>query len=72
MIGCLDHHFVGADSGHLVEEAFAGRFEVALDPERGKLVRHDAIRPARAVGLPARASLGENLGRRLGLMALAE
>jgi len=70
--GRLDDDLVRADAVHPVEEAFARRLELALDPERRILVRHDAIRPPGPVGSAVWRPAGQDLGWRLLLAALAE
>ena len=72
MVGALDDDFVGADAGHHVVDPVAALVEVALDLEGGELVGDDADPPARAVGPRAEVAVGEDLGRRLVFVALAE
>ena len=68
----LDDDLVGADAVHHVVDAVAALVQVALDLQRGELVGHDADPPARPVGPACRVAVGEDLGRRLVLVPLAE
>ena len=70
--GALDDDLVGADAVHLVVDAVAALVEVALDLQGGELVGHDADAPALLVGPGAAVAVGEDLVRRLVLVALAE
>src|SRR2546427_7930643 len=72
VLRCLDHDLVGAHAVHPVEETFAGRLELALDPERRELVRHHPVRPAGLVRATPGTPAGENLGRGLVLVTGAE
>ena len=62
----------GADAGHHVVDSVAPLVEVALDLQRGETVGHDPDPPARAVGAGAEVAIGDDLGRGLVLLALAE
>ena len=50
----LDDHFVRADAVHPIEQPLAFAIERALDPQRRKLVRHDAHVPAAVFPAPLR------------------
>ena len=47
VVRALDHHLVSADSRHPVIGPLAARLELALDAQRGELVRDHTVRPAR-------------------------
>ena len=68
----LDDDLVGADAGHHVVDAVAPLVEVAFDLQGGEPVGNDADPPARSVGPRAEVAVGEDLGRRLVLVPLAE
>ena len=72
VVGRLDDDLVRADAVHLVVEAVALLVEVALDPQGGELVGHHAQRQPGCVRAAARRPVGQDLGRRLGLVAGAE
>src|SRR5258707_844900 len=72
VVGRFDDDFVGADSIHFVEQAFAFAVEIAFDAERGKAVGNDANVPAGSVGAAAVAAVDENLGRRFAFSSGAE
>ena len=72
MIGRFDDHFVRADAVHAIEQAVALAVEIAFDAERRKFIGDDAKRPAGRVSAAAVAAVGQNLGRRLALVAGAE
>ena len=72
VLGALDDDLVGADAGHLVVDAVAALVQVPLDLQGGELVGDDADPPAGPVGPGAALAVGEDLGRRLVLVALAE
>ena len=57
MVRRFDDHFVGPDSVHPVEQAFALAVEAALDPERGEFIGHHADRPTRRVPAAAIAPI---------------
>ena len=72
MRGALDDDLVGADAGHHVVDAVAPLVEVPFDLQGGEPVGDDADPPARAVGPRAAVAVGEDLGRRLVFVPLAE
>ena len=72
VLGALDDDLVGADAGHHVVDAVAALVQAALDLQGGEPVGDDADPPARSVGPGAEVAVGEDLGRRLVLVPLAE
>ncbi len=59
-------------AGHLVVDPLAPLVQAPLDLEGGELVGDDPDPPARAVGPGASVAIGDDLGRRLVLVPLAE
>ena len=68
----FNNYFVSADAVHVIEEAVAFTIQAAFDSEGGKLVRHDANRPARSVPARAFAAVGEDFRRRHAFVSGAE
>src|SRR5208337_1580413 len=68
----LDDDLVRADAVHLVEHAFGLTVQASLDPQRRKLVRYNAYAPALAVARGPVWAVGQNLRRRLVLIAGTE
>src|SRR5229473_2033182 len=60
MVWRLNHHFMRANSVHLVKETFAFAIQFALDAQRGKFVRDNPDAPARRVGASAVPTVNEN------------
>src|SRR5258708_536353 len=72
VVGRFDDDFVGADSVHFVEQAFAFAIEIAFDAERPEAIGNDANVPAGSVGAAAVAAVNKNLGRRFAFGSGAE
>src|SRR6266478_2306661 len=72
MVRRLNHHFVRADSTHLVKETFALAVQFTLNSQRGKFVRHHADTPARRVGTSAVPAVHKNFRRSPSFVARAE
>ncbi len=68
----LDDDLVGADARHLVVDPLAPLVQVPLDLQGGELVGHDPDAPAGPVGARPAVAIGEDLGRGLVLLPLAE
>ena len=68
----LDDDLVGADAVHLVVDALAALVQLAFDLQGGELVGHDAHAPALLVGPGLAIAVGEDLGRRVAFVPLAE
>jgi len=68
----FDHHLVGADSVHLVEQPFAFAVKIPFDSQRRKFVRHHAQLPTRRVRAAAVPPVHQHFRRRLGLIPCAE
>ncbi len=71
-MGTLEDDLVGADAVHLVVDAVAALLQFALDLQGGELVGHHADAPAVLVRPGPAIAVGEDLVRRLVLVALAE
>ena len=72
MPGALDDDLVGADPGHPVVDALAPLVEAPLDLQGGEFVGHDPDPPTGTIRAGAPVAVGDDLGRGLGLVALAE
>src|SRR6266849_2515049 len=68
----FDDHFVRPDTVHAVKQSLALAIEVAFDAQRRELVRDDADSPTGAIPRAAVAAVGQDLGRRLRLIAVAK
>src|SRR5215469_10372380 len=72
VIRCLDDYFMSADAVHAVVHAVGSATEVPLDSQCRILVGHNAHRPARFISFTMPMAEGEDLRRRLCLVAGAE
>ena len=72
MEGALNDHFMSPDAVHLVVNAFAALVEASFHLQSRELVRHDSHAPAALVGPGVPFAIGNDLVRRLLLVAFAE
>ena len=72
MARALDDDLVRADAVHHVVDAVAALVQAAFDLEGREPVGDDANSPAGAVGPRAEVAIGEDLGRRVVFVPLAE
>ena len=68
----LDDHLMGADAVHFVVDALAALVEVAFDLQGRKFIGNHADAPALFVGPRRAVAVGNDLVRRLVLLAFAE